>query len=247
MSTSVIAAAPTRPRTQAQHERASRETLRLHPDYSILQSILDLSTLARCFVALASAGGPGEGQGSKLFPSQMQIEPNPGLIQQSPAKLNQRKSLDFLRRNRALSRRCADPQGLFFFAPLPASKEATGQRRRCPFARVCRFLCLHFGFLLAFSSEVKGWRRFYDRGRMGVLSPDLAAAEPMSAKKGTPPSTDPRVMSPGTATSRKKTGRSIRCPARIRPPKEPEPVSSPMDKRTGASPSCPEYLTTPAF
>ena len=30
--------------------------------------------------------------------SQIQIEPNPGLIQQSPAKIQQRKSLDFLRR-----------------------------------------------------------------------------------------------------------------------------------------------------
>ena len=52
-----------------------------------------------------------------------------------------------------------------------------------------------------------------------------AAAEPMSAKREPHgpriPSHDPRVISPGTGTgtSRKKTGRSIRCPARIRPQK----------------------------
>ena len=56
-------------------------------------------------------------------------------------------------------------------------------------------------------------------------------------------------MSPGTEDPRIKTGRSIRCAARIRPLEyEPEPVSSPMDKRTGASPSCLKSVSrTPVF
>ena len=75
---------------------------------------------------------------------------------------------------------------------------------------------------------------------------DLPAAEPMSARR------EPRVHGspghePGDQNLLEKTGRSIRCPARNLPAKEPEPVSSPMDKRTGASPSCRECLTTPAF
>ena len=86
--------------------------------------------------------------------------------------------------------------------------------------------------------QVKGWRLFMIADASGVVCPNSAAAEPMSAKR------EPDVHGspghePGNRDLRKKTGRSIRCPARIRPlHKEPEPVSSPMDKRTGASPSC---------
>jgi len=50
---------------------------------------------------------------------------------------------------------------------------------------------------------------------------------------------------PGTRTAWIKTGRSIRCPARNSPAKEPEPVSSLIDKRTGASPSCREVSHEP--
>ena len=33
--------------------------------------------------------------------------------------------------------------------------------------------------------QVKGWRRFHDRGRLGAVSSDLAAAEPHEREKGT--------------------------------------------------------------
>ena len=60
----------------------------------------------------------------------MQIEPNPGLIQQSAAKLRQGKSLDFLRRIEPYQDITLTPKAFFcFFAPLPAL-EATGSASR---------------------------------------------------------------------------------------------------------------------
>jgi hypothetical protein len=48
--------------------------------------------------------------------------------------------------------------------------------------------------------------------------PDLPAASLIARKKGPPwPTEHPRVISPGTEDPTEKTGRSIRCPARIRP------------------------------
>jgi hypothetical protein len=56
---------------------------------------------------------------------------------------------------------------------------------------------------------------------------------------------DPRVMSPGTVAPRKKTGRSIRLPARIRHFTKPDPVSSPMEKADGRQPSMPKSISRP--
>jgi hypothetical protein len=51
---------------------------------------------------------------------------------------------------------------------------------------------------------------------------------------------------PGSADPRKKTGRSIRCAARIRPLEKPEPVSNASSGRAPAL-HARECLTTPAF
>ena len=139
------------------------------------------------------------------------------------------------------------PPGPFFiFAPLPALKEATGRRRRCPFAwGSCVFLGLHFEFVLAFSSEVKGWRLFHDRGRSGVFV-RLGGRGADEREKGTPASTDPGtyLRGPGPRGKRQADRSDVRQEfAR----KGPEPVSSPMDKRTGASPSCRECLLNPCL
>ena len=68
-----------------------------------------------------------------------------------------------------------------------------------------------FGSSGCLNKGVKGWRRFMIADAWRRLS-DLSAAEPMSAKRE--PSAPRRPKAPGTA---EKTGRSIRCPARIRP------------------------------
>ena len=96
--------------------------------------------------------------------------------------------------------------------------------------------CLRFLFL-GLLKQVKG-RRHFDRGvawtplaRLGGRGASLRKGEP--GVYGASPGHEPRDRGPG-----EKTGRSIRRPARIRPLEEPEPVSSPMEMRTGASPSC---------
>jgi hypothetical protein len=124
----------------------------------------------------------------------MQIEPNWGLIQQSPAKLKQRKPLDFLRRIGPFQGLTPTPHGLFYFSRPSRLKEATG-RMGAPGSHgfVCRFVGLHFEFLWP-SSELKGWRLFMFADAWASLS-DSAAAEPMSAKR------EPRgpwTMSPRT-------------------------------------------------
>ena len=101
-------------------------------------------------------------------------------------------------------------------------------------------------FLLVFVSgfsgpmgQVKGWRLFMIADAWRRLS-DLLAGDPMSAKR------DPasrKQTSPGAA----EKDRAIDpMSGKNSPAREPEPVSS-LGKRTGASPSCREYLTTPAF
>jgi hypothetical protein len=66
---------------------------------------------------------------------------------------------------------------------------------------------------------------------------DLSAAEPMSAKRELGAQGSPG-HEPGTEDLEEKTGRSIRCPARIRPLRQARSGVEPMDKRTGANPSC---------
>jgi hypothetical protein len=62
------------------------------------------------------------------FPNQTEIQPNPGLIQQSPAKIKQRKSLHFLRRIGPYQGLTLTPRAFFLFAPLSSSKAAAGDR-----------------------------------------------------------------------------------------------------------------------
>jgi hypothetical protein len=90
-------------------------------------------------------------------------KPNPNPAKSGPhsAKPGQIKAKKILGFPSAFSMAYADPRAFFLFAPLPASKEATGRvgAARSPGFQ-CRFLGLHFEFVLAFSTEVKGWRLF---------------------------------------------------------------------------------------
>jgi hypothetical protein len=114
---------------------------------------------------------PNFSKSNPNFPKSSQIQP-------SPAKINQRKILGFPLISFAESSLFNDlrrPPGPFFlFAPLPALTEATdgvGAARSPGFQ--C-FLGLHF--VLAFSSEVKGWRRFMIADVWAPSPPDLSAA-----------------------------------------------------------------------
>ena len=88
---------------------------------------------------------------------------------------------------------------------------------------------------------------FYDRGRLAPLPPDSVSRGASSRKRESSTSTDPRVMSPGTGTvdRAKKTGRSIRRPAEIRPlEKSPNRFRAWPRGRAPALPAV-EYLTNP--
>ena len=177
--------------------------------------------------------------------SKPQIEPNPGLIQQSPAKIKPRKSLDFLRRIEPYQGITPTPRAFFYFCAASRLEGGHGAASALPVRMgfMCRFLGLHFEFLLAFSSEVKGWRRFHDRGRLGAVLSDLAAAEPDEREKGT---RRPRI--PGACPGRdlrKKTGRSIRCPARIRPLKRARTGFEPNGQADGRQPFMPASVSQP--
>jgi hypothetical protein len=71
--------------------------------------------------------------------------------------------------------------------------------------------------------QVKGWRHFTVAdgvlvGRVGAVSARPQGPRSLVAPEGEPRRPRiPGVMSPGTEDPRKKTGRSIRCAARIRP------------------------------
>ena len=159
------------------------------------------------------------------------------LIQQSPAKIKQRKSLDLLRRIEPYQGITPTPRAFFIFAPLPASKEATGGVGA---AGSPGFSVVSLVFISSSSSlfeRGEGLAPFSYRGRSGAVSVRPRRPRSLVARKGIPGSMDPRVMSPGTAAEKDRpidpmSGKN--SPAS----KEPEPVSSPMDKRTGASPSC---------
>ena len=68
--------------------------------------------------------------------------------------------------------------------------------------------------------------------RLDAIPPDLAAAS-LRARKKDPTSTEQKARGPA-----EKTGRLIRCPARMRPLKRARTAFSGLGKRTGASPSC---------
>ena len=179
---------------------------------------------------------------SAILQAKPKPTPNSGLIQQSPAKLKQRKSLDFLRRIEPYQGITPTPRALFSFCAASRLKGGNGRRRRCPFARVrVSFPWSSFRVRPAFSSEVKGWRLFMiaDARASFVRLGGRGADEREKGTRG------PRIQR--TGTSRKKTGRSIRCPARIRPLQKSPNRFRAFGKRTGASPSCRECLTTPAF
>ena len=63
-----------------------------------------------------------------------EAQPNPGLVQQSPAELKRRKSLDFLRRIEPCQRITPTPKGLFYFCAASRLKGSHGRGRRRPFA-----------------------------------------------------------------------------------------------------------------
>ena len=147
---------------------------------------------------------------SKFFPSQIQIQPNPGLIQQSPAKLKHRKSLDFLRQIEPFQGLTPTPRAFFISC---ASKEATGRRRRCLFARVRCVSLVFISVRPCLFKRGEGLAPFLRSRTLGRYLSDSAAAEPMSAKRN--PAVHGSAKAPGTLAE--KTGRSIRCPARIRP------------------------------
>jgi hypothetical protein len=84
----------------------------------------------------------------------------------------------------------------------------------------------------------EGLAPFRDRVRSGAVPPDLSAATSRARKGNRGPTRD----------LGKKTGRSIRCPARIRPLHQARTGSSAMGQADGRQPFMPlECLTTPAF
>ena len=105
---------------------------------------------------------------------------------------------------------------------------------------VGRFLGLHFEFLLASSSEVKGWRRFMiaDAWASFVRPGGRGADEREKGTRG------PWTMSPRTCGKRQADRSDVRQEfAR----KRARTGFEPLDKRTGASPSCRECLTNPCL
>ena len=132
------------------------------------------------------------------------------------------------------------PRRFFLFAPLPACR-GRGRRRRCLFAP---------GSSSVLRSSFSVPPAVRARGRAGAVfmiadlgrgfRPTCAAAEPLEREKGNPGVHGPKARGP-----RKKTGRSIRCPARIRPLHQARTGFEPYGKRTGASPSCLKSISRP--
>ena len=126
---------------------------------------------------------------------------------------------------------------------IPPQDEESGdtrERRRCLFASTFRSFCLRFGSSIFRASEELA--PFRSRNAWTPFPPDLAAAEPHCAKKGTR-STGQRPEDPG-----KKTGRSIRCPARNSSAENsPNRFSSLWTSRRAPALHACECLTIPAF
>ena len=106
------------------------------------------------------------------------------------------------------------------------------------FARVHRrSFGLRFQFVRPCQAR-EGLAPFRDRGRSGALRPTCRPRSLMSAKKGSAVDHQSPGHKPGDARTRAEDGRSIRRPAEIRPLHQARTGFGPMDKRTGASPSC---------
>ena len=100
-----------------------------------------------------------------------------GPHQESPAKLKQRKSLDFLRRIEPYQGFTRTPTAFFISCAASRLKGGHGAASALPVRPdLVRFLCLRFGFS-GLLEQVKGWRRF-DRGRSDAVCPDLGGREP---------------------------------------------------------------------
>ena len=122
----------------------------------------------------------------------------------------------------AFSKTCAKPSQAFLHFCADSGFECRGNVGVACSPRVARSFGLCFRFLRS-SRASEGLAPFL-RSRIASLRdawarfpPDPSAAEPRCARRGTPASMDPRAMSPETEDPRIKTGRSIRCAARIRP------------------------------
>ena len=166
---------------------------------------------------------------SKFFPNEIQIQPNPGLVKQIPAKLKQTNSSLSFAEFEPFQGLTPTPGAFFVFEPLPASG-GHGRRWCCPFA------CLSVS--LVFVSRSSG---LFEQGE--GLAPFLTADAWASFVRLVGRGADEReegtgvhgAKAPGAA---EKTGRSIRRPARIHPfHQEPEPVSS-LGQADGRQPFC---------
>ena len=97
----------------------------------------------------------------------------------------------------------------YVFCAASRLEGSHGAASRCPFAQVSvSSPCSSFRVPLAFPSEVKGWRLFLIADARAPLPSDHAGRGASLREKGSPQSKSPRTEI--------KTGRSIRCPARIR-------------------------------
>jgi hypothetical protein len=101
---------------------------------------------------------------------------------------------------------------------------------------------LRFRFLRLFK-QVKGWRLFMIADAWVVFKSDSPAAEPMSAKRDA--AGESQDQSRDERQRKRQADRSDVRQEFARFTKL-DPASS-LGKRTGASPSCRECLTTPAF
>ena len=159
----------------------------------------------------------------------------------------QMKSLDFLRRIEPYQRVTRTPTAFFFL------RRFRPRRRHCGSVGVGLFavaFCHSFIFVLGslrFLQASEGLAPFPSRIAWAPFAP-TCRPRGLRRQKGTRRPTDQsRVMRPGTEDPWKKTGRSIRCPARMRPlqksPIRLEPLAS---GRAPALHAC-ECLTMPVF
>jgi hypothetical protein len=206
---------------------------------------------------LALERGRGEGRRRRHEGNPNPQEGNPNFAERNPSGSGSNsksggtkskfRSLAFLRFFKDLRHAT---RSICIFRPIPASNAAAMQALR---VRLGLFdPSVFVSVPPIFCKQVKGWRRFL-RSRMASLRdawarfpPDLSAAELRCARRGIPASAVPRVrvMSPETEDPRKKTGRSIRCAARIRPLERARSRFEPHGQADGRQPFMPqEYLT----
>jgi hypothetical protein len=126
--------------------------------------------------------------------------------------------------------------GAVLFVALPASEPPRHVDVACLPRIVCRSFCLHFGFLRSREAS-EGLAPFRSR-TFGRHVSDLAAASLKGGNRGSVASSG---LGPGP---RAKTGRSIRCPARIRPLQKARSGSS-LRPADGRQPFMPASVSRP--